>query len=253
MSNRTPGSSGSSGPPWVLIGVVAVVAIAAIMATFIAVAGGDDSDIPDLAASPGEPGQVAAVGIDGDPLPRHGSTPDPAEGMIAPPVRGQQFDGTAMTIDPGDGRAKMIVFVAHWCPHCQAEVPVIQDWLDEGNLPDEVDIYAVSTDVNKVNGNYPPSSWLESEGWTVPTMADDTENRVAAAYGLSGYPFFVALDATGAVVFRGSGELEPEQLTAIADALAGTGADDLDDVESDESTEVDEEGNPVTTSTAPPE
>ena len=31
------------------------------------------------------------------------------------------FDGTPVEIAP-DGKAKLVVFLAHWCPHCRAEV-----------------------------------------------------------------------------------------------------------------------------------
>ncbi|MDY7105038.1 MAG: TlpA disulfide reductase family protein [Actinomycetota bacterium] len=262
MSTRTP-SSTSSGPPWVLIGVVAVVAAAAIMATVIAVTGGDSSAPPEYAEAPGEPGQIASVAVDGDVLPPHpgngGEDVAVTQGLTAPPVRGQNFEGESMTITPGDGTPKMMVFLAHWCPHCQDEVPVIQDWLDDGNLPDGVEMVAVSTAVGRVSGNYPPSEWLEGEGWTVPTMVDQNEGDgsaglVARAYGLSGFPYFVAVDGNGTVVFRGSGELSQEELSSLAGALAAGGSDeDLSDIESDESTELDEDGNPVTSTTAAPE
>lgn len=36
-----------------------------------------------------------------------------------------------------DGRAKIVPFPAHWCLHCQVEVPEVQDWLDFQNLSGE--------------------------------------------------------------------------------------------------------------------
>ena len=44
---------------------------------------------------------------------------DPAVGMTIPTVTGTDFDGNDITITGDDGKAKVIVFVAHWCPHCQ--------------------------------------------------------------------------------------------------------------------------------------
>jgi hypothetical protein len=40
----------------------------------------------------------------------------------------------------------------------------------------------------------------------VPTVLDDEDQSVAAAYGLSAYPFIVTLDAEGRVMARASGE-----------------------------------------------
>ena len=49
---------------------------------------------------------------------------------------GQSFDGTPLAINPGDGKPKLVVFVAHWCPHCQAEVPrVLVQWMASGAQP----------------------------------------------------------------------------------------------------------------------
>src|SRR5438067_7192386 len=47
-----------------------------------------------------------------------GKSPDPAAGQSIPEVRGAAFDGTPVKIT-NDGKGKVIVFVAHWCPHCQ--------------------------------------------------------------------------------------------------------------------------------------
>jgi thiol-disulfide isomerase/thioredoxin len=139
---------------------------------------------------------------------------DPAVGQAAPAVTGSTFDGGSVSIED-DGRAKLVMFLAHWCPHCRAEVPVITDWLASNGMPDDVDLYAVSTGVSADAPNYPPSEWLEREGWPVTTIADDADSSVATAFGLRSYPYFVAIDADGNVVARTSGELTVEQLDQL--------------------------------------
>ena len=59
----------------------------------------------------------------------------------------------------------------------------------------------------------------------MPALVDD-EQSSAAAYGLSAFPFLVAVNADGEVVARRSGELAPTQLAArlAARALARTRA-----------------------------
>jgi hypothetical protein len=50
-------------------------------------------------------------------------------------------------------------------------------------------------------------------------MADSDGSDAAIAYGLSGYPYFVVLDADGEVVQRGSGEFDPATLTPVLESL----------------------------------
>jgi thiol-disulfide isomerase/thioredoxin len=139
---------------------------------------------------------------------------DPAVGLPAPELHGRSFDGSPVEI-VNDGRAKVVMFVAHWCPHCRAEVPRITSWLAESGMPTDVDLYAVSTGVSADAPNYPPSSWLQDEGWPITTMADDAESTAAAAYGLQSYPYFVVVDGAGNVVARTSGELTQSQFQQL--------------------------------------
>lgn len=172
--------------------------------------------------SGGKPVATAAVTITGTPLvaARDGGT-DPAAGKAFPELSGlSTFDGSALSIAK-DGRPKVIIFIAHWCPHCQREVPVIVDWLAANGTPTDVDLYAVSTGVAADRGNFPPAAWLIKENWPVPTLADDEKGSAFAAAGLTSFPSFVAVDAAGNVVLRTSGELSTSQFEALLARAAG--------------------------------
>ena len=65
--------------------------------------------------------------------------------------------------------------------------------------------------------NYPPSSWLEREGWTSPVLADG-DGEAASAYGLPAFPYWVAVDADGRIVERRTGELTPRQIDQLFEA-----------------------------------
>lgn len=150
--------------------------------------------------------QTASVAIEGRPLPPFSTQgPDPAAGLPIPSVQGTNFGGLPVGIDPQ--RAGIIIFVAHWCSHCQAEVPRIQRWIDEHGLPDDPRVVSVSTAVDDRAGNYPPSSWLEREKWTVPVIRDDAANSIGRAFGVTSYPAFVVVGAGTGVVARVSGEI----------------------------------------------
>jgi thiol-disulfide isomerase/thioredoxin len=214
--------------------VVAVVAAVVLVALAVAlVAGsGDDGTATDTTSPDPDTGTEEAAGtgtvpddspvtVDGTGLPMlSGSGTDPAVGSTMPTLSGTGLDGSALTI-PAPGRPTMIMFVAHWCPHCQAEVPVVQQWVDGGGLPDGVDLVAVSTAVDSRRPNYPPGDWLDREGWTAPVLVDGNAAAARAA-GLSAYPFFVGVDAEGEVIGRASGELTTDQLDAIAADLVAT-------------------------------
>lgn len=159
--------------------------------------------------------ETAQVTIEGDSMPvLAGNAPvgqDIAFGWDAPAVTGSDWKGNPVTIDPADGRPKVIVFLAHWCPHCQAEVPQIQAWLNQTGGSSEVDLYGVATSINRSRPNWPPSDWLEREGWTPPTIMDQN-NQASTAYGLSAFPYWVAVNSEGKVVYRVAASIGVEGL-----------------------------------------
>jgi len=196
-----------SSTPLVIGSIVALIVVAAVVA--LALTGGDDDDATasgELSSPAGDlSGPAAAEGIDGTPLPAFPDGPDPAIGLQAPLVTGVDFDGAPVTISP-DGDTKVVVFLAHWCPHCQREVPVIQDWIDDGNLPDGVQLIGVATAIDENRPNYPPDEWLERERWS-SAVIHDPDNAVAQAMGLTGFPYWVVLDGENIVAVRAGGEL----------------------------------------------
>jgi thiol-disulfide isomerase/thioredoxin len=171
----------------------------------------------------GPAAQTRPVAVSGAPLPElpDGAGPDgdPARGRPMPEIRGASFDGAPVVIAP-DGQAKMIVFLAHWCPHCQAEVPPLVAWVAGGGLPAAVRLYAVSTAVAPDRANYPPSQWLARERWPVPVLADDARSSAAHAAGLSAFPFFVLVAADGRVAARHAGQIPVDELKQRVARLA---------------------------------
>lgn len=157
--------------------------------------------------------------VEGDPLDSlRDPTRDPAVGEAAPVIQGTDMNGDAVAA-PAPGRPTILLFLAHWCPHCQAEVPQVQEWIDDGRLADEVDLVGVATATSSSRPNYPPSAWLDEEGWTLPTIGD-ASGAAATAYGVSDYPSWVVVDGDGTVVARRTGELTSAQMTRLATVAA---------------------------------
>lgn len=191
----------------VLPAVVGLVGALAVVAVVIGITAGS-SDKVSVASQTNEV-RVAGAAL----TPYTTGSADASAGRRIPELKGYSFTGEPISVSP-DGGAKIVIFVAHWCPHCQAEVPRIVDWLAAGRLPG-VQLVAVSTAVDATRPNYPPSAWLSREDWTIPTIADDTHNSAGNAFGVTGYPYFVTVKADGTVAARASGEQSLEQLQAM--------------------------------------
>ena len=194
-----------------LLAAVAVVVAVAAVAAVLLTRGGSFRYAPlsDGAGGPRITGNALAAYDRG--------TRDGAIAMPAPEARGADFDGRSVEI-VNDGRPKLIVFLAHWCPHCQAEVPWVQAWVESGAKPDGVDLYAVPTWIDSGRENYPPDAWLQREGWTSPVLVD-SDDTVADAFGVRGVPFWVFLRSDGTVALRIAGGVSEQELTHISEAL----------------------------------
>jgi thiol-disulfide isomerase/thioredoxin len=208
---------------WAAIGALIVIALGiAAWATTgndkkvsVGTVGTDNSS-----SSAAETQPVTVVGTALAPPPQSGA--DTAIGTTPPILKGFNFAGEPIEIAPGGGRAKMVVFLAHWCPHCNREIPVIEAWAAGGGVPANLDIIGVSTGVSADRDNYPPSAWIVKMAWKWPVMADSSKSDAALAYGVAGYPTFAIVGADGKVKVRNSGELPVADLDAMVKAaLAG--------------------------------
>jgi cytochrome c biogenesis protein CcmG/thiol:disulfide interchange protein DsbE len=206
-----PARTGPSGPI-IVLGIGAVVIAAAALAAIALTPSASPT------ASTGAPSSASPAATSspagGAALPAYAAGPDdPAVGRPIPEVVGASFDGTPVTIK-ADGKPKLIVFLAHWCPHCQREVPVVQAWIDTNGMPAGVELVSVVTAIDPNRPNYPPEEWLARERWQVPVTVD-ADNRIATLYGLTAFPYWVAVGADGTVAQRLTGELTPDQLDAL--------------------------------------
>lgn len=192
-----------------------IVAVVAIITAIVVLAGGADTP------PPSDTFETAPVTISGDSLPAFVQGADPAVGLQIPSVAGSAFDGTPASIDSTDGRPKALLFLAHWCQHCQAEAPEVQAWVDAGGLPDDVDLIGIATSSSDIRPNFPPSEWLEGVGWSSPIVVDDDNYSTARAFGLEAFPFWVFVDGDGNVVGRVAGRVSMTTLSGLIAELSG--------------------------------
>ncbi len=144
---------------------------------------------------------------------------DTTVGTPVPKISAQDFKGNAVEITPGK-KPYVIAFMAHWCPHCRTEVPKIVKLHNEGGLPKDVDFYAVATGTSDQRPNFPPSQWLFKEDWPWAKVADDKNSSIASAFGLSGYPYLIYVNADGTISQRTSGEQDATAIAAAANKIS---------------------------------
>jgi thiol-disulfide isomerase/thioredoxin len=174
--------------------------------------------------APGEFQPVTVVGDVLSPLGDGNGNPasDAAMGKTAPTLNGYTFAGNPVSITPGaSAQPIMLVFLAHWCPHCNREVPRLIDWQEQGLVPEGLRVIGVTTASRNDQANWPPSDWIEEMKWPFEVFADSEAGDAANAYGVDGFPFIAMVNAEGKVVGRHSGELELADLDAfVKDSLA---------------------------------
>lgn len=196
----------------IAVGLAAIVAIGVTVAIVAA-----------LTTSDGDGGPTALNGV---ALPAFtGEGFDEAVGLKAPIFRTEDFEGNSVVTGGGGGpndTAKIIGFFAHWCPGCMAELPRVVDWLDRNELPERVEMIAVSTRVDSSRDNYPPEDWFAAERWPWPVRTDNSSSDIATGYGLVSTPYWVVLDDHNVVLARTAGGLGDQGIEELVDLAAAS-------------------------------
>jgi len=156
----------------------------------------------------------------GDSLPQYAGENDDnvALGLPAPTFSAPNQNSEIVELEK-NGKAKALLFLAHWCPHCQREVPVVQRFIDSNGVPSGIDVIAVATSIDRGRDNYPPQEWLEREGWS-ETQIYDLDRKIGEAYGLNAFPYWVFLDKDLNVIARRTGNLPEDMVGALLVQLA---------------------------------
>ena len=160
------------------------------------------------------------VNVVGDSLPQYAGENDDnvALGLAAPTFSAPDQNSEIFQLEK-NGNSKALLFLAHWCPHCQREVPVVQRFIDSNGVPPGIDVIAVATSIDRGRDNYPPQEWLQREGWS-ETQIYDLDREIGEAYGLNAFPYWVFLDKDLNVLARRTGNLPEDMVGALLIQLA---------------------------------
>ena len=162
-------------------------------------------------------GEISVVG---DSLPQYAAENDDnvALGLAATTFSAPDHNSEIFQLEK-NGNSKALLFLAHWCPHCQREVPVVQRFIDSNGVPPGIDVIAVATSIDRGRDNYPPQEWLEREGWS-EIQIYDLDREIGEAYGLNAFPYWVFLDKDLNVIARRTGNLPEDMVGALLVQLA---------------------------------
>ncbi|MBV8581376.1 MAG: TlpA family protein disulfide reductase [Candidatus Eremiobacteraeota bacterium] len=108
----------------------------------------------------------------------------------APPVLLATLDGGRFDLARRHGRLVFLDFWASWCDPCRASIPMVQHFR---RTHPGVDV--VSVDVGEPVALVRPFA----AQFKMDDVALDPDQTVAHAFGVTGYPTVVAIDATGRV------------------------------------------------------
>jgi thiol-disulfide isomerase/thioredoxin len=185
---------------WVLGGA----AIAAILVLVtMTITGGTGTTV--------SPSAAGTVTVDGAPRTEPLAVGDPVPDYTAPAIGG----GTTGWTDAAGSPAVLSVW-APWCPHCQVELPLLDQV-----MPDYPSVRWV-TIVTAIGQSPGPdaAAFLDEHGIVAPTAIDDAQGTLASAFGIQGFPtlYFVASDGT--VVRATEGEVDEATLRATIESLS---------------------------------
>jgi thiol-disulfide isomerase/thioredoxin len=212
-------SSRSNNTPVVVAGVVVLLLVLAVIAVLVTGGSSDNADGSDSRLPALLRPEVRPIEVEGDPLPPYASEgQDFAIGMRPPLLVGEDTAGRVHTVSPDIEGSVLLVFLAHWCPACNQEVPVLVDLFEAGQISPDLKVYAVLTAMEPGRPGFPPSRWLREFNWPFETIMDEPDLdrgpwKASEAFGLTGYPYLVAIK-DGVVVDRWSGVLPPELLAS---------------------------------------
>jgi thiol-disulfide isomerase/thioredoxin len=170
-----------------------------------------------LSAVGASPAAIPSQGSDGSLPAFEDSSNDPAVlgGMTLASISGPEYySGAEASFGPTDGKARVWLVWAHWCPYCQAELPDLSTWYPENaaRFPN-VELVTVTSAIDESRGN-PLFPYLDAEQFPFPVVVDES-GQLSQLFGTTAFPFWVVTDAEGTVVLRIAGAVGTDSIDQI--------------------------------------
>jgi peroxiredoxin len=138
-------------------------------------------------------------------------------GDQVPAFSAPDLDGGTVSWSDYQGSPTVLVVWASWCPHCQAELPVL---VPATQAREGVELVSVTTAIGQ-NPGPTPSEFLADEGLTMTTAVDDDAGTLLQGLGVSSFPTVYYVNADGTVADVSIGESPEGAIEASLDELQG--------------------------------
>lgn len=161
-----------------------------------------------LSAGTGDSLEVVSTPVESASAGDDGAAASADESNPIPEFTAELRDGG--TLDSADvtGPAMIQVF-ASWCPSCQAHAPLVVQVQEEF---DGLETYYI----NVADDAEPAAEFIAKYDWATSPVLIDDDRSIASAFGVTGQPHTIFIDADGNVadVLEGGGELGALQAAA---------------------------------------
>lgn len=193
-------------PQMMWIGIAAVAVVLVVVAVIVGNGGGASGG----GYAPAPDGSVTVARDSLQPLQIGDEIPD----WSAPALDGYG-DGT-LAWSQYVGTPTVLSVWASWCPHCQAELPRLAAAV--GSRPG-IQLVSVTTALGREAGPT-PAGYMESNDLTFPVALDDANTTLMKGLGVTGFPTTYFVDASGTIVQKGEGEIDPGTLDRYLQQLS---------------------------------
>lgn len=187
-----------------LASVGGVVLIAAVVLAVVLLMGDGGNGGGGETATPGD------VTLEG--MPR---TAPLQPGELVPSFTAPGLAGGTVAWDDYRGSPAVLSVWAAWCPHCQAEMPVLDRVMQDH--PD-VGLVTVVTAIGAQPGPT-PEQYMQEQGLNFPVAVDDGDGTLATGLGITGFPTVYFVNSDGTVALQLGGEVDEQTLRTVVEQL----------------------------------
>lgn len=151
----------------------------------------------------GKVSSADSVKVDGPALDKPIAEGEPVPSFSAPGLNGG-------TVRWSKGQPSVLSIWAAWCPHCQVELPKLNEI--KGSYPGVKTVSIVTA-----QGQQPgptPEDFVKKNDITIPVAVDDGSQTLMNAMGVQGFPTIYFINSDGTLYKELSGEPSNEELAA---------------------------------------